>query len=177
MSPLQVLLILWRRSWIFILTFAAVVLGASAVLWVIPPRYDAVATATIDPGQTDPVTGQQVGGSSMRLLQGNLVNLAKSHRVAHMVVKRLNLVANPGLVAQFRASDAIGRVDVTDWMALEVLRKSYVKGTVEPGNDADEWKVKLVEQMKGTGREVGVVVSVVGGTRLRVITVEWEDVR
>src|SRR6478609_6935343 len=114
MSLLQILLILWRRSWIFVLTFASVVLGARAVLWLIPPRYDAVATASIDPGQTDPVTGQIAGGGSMRLLQGNLVNLVKSHRVAVMVVKRLNLVGNPAFVAQFRGSDALGRVDVTD---------------------------------------------------------------
>ena len=123
MSPLQVLLILWRRSWIFVLTFAATMLGASAVLWIIPPRYDAVATASIDPGQTDPVTGQLAGGGAMRLLQGNLVNLVKSHRVAVMVVKRLNLVANPTYVAQFRASDAIGRMDVTDWIADDLLSR------------------------------------------------------
>ena len=75
------------------------------------------------------------------------------------------------------AQDRMIERDITDWMAREVLQKGYVKGTVEPGNDADEWKVKLVEQMKGTGREVGVVVSVVGRAKLRVITVEWEDVR
>jgi hypothetical protein len=34
----------------------------------------------------------------------------------------------------------------------------------------------MVEQMKGQ-REVGVVVSVVSGKKLRVITVEWEDLR
>jgi hypothetical protein len=66
--------------------------------------------------------------------------------------------------------------DITDLMALEVIRKGYVKGVVEPGKDADEWKVKLALEMRN-GREVGVVVSVVGGTKLRVITVEWEDFR
>src|SRR5215471_15384230 len=123
MSPLQILSILWRRSWIVALTFAATMLGAGAVLWLIPPRYDAVATASIDPGQTDPVTGQLAGGGATRLLQGNLVNLVKSHRVAVMVVKRLNLVANPTFVAQFRASDAIGRLDVTDWIADDLLTR------------------------------------------------------
>jgi hypothetical protein len=51
-----------------------------------------------------------------------------------------------------------------------------VKGVVEPGRQADEWVVKLALEMRN-GREVGVVVSVVGGAKLRVITVEWEDVR
>ena len=66
--------------------------------------------------------------------------------------------------------------DITDQMALDVMRKGYMKGGVEAGKDPDEWVIKLAEQMK-SGREVGVVVSVVGWAKLRVITVEWEDVR
>jgi hypothetical protein len=66
--------------------------------------------------------------------------------------------------------------DITDRMALEVLRTGYVKGVVEQGRQPDEWVVKLALEMRN-GREVGVVVSVVGGVQLRVITVEWEDVR
>jgi hypothetical protein len=74
------------------------------------------------------------------------------------------------------AQDRMTERDITDSMALEVMRKGYVKGAIEPGKQADEWVVKLVDQRKGQ-REVGVVVSVVGGTKLRVITVEWEDLR
>src|SRR5262249_16851598 len=134
------LLILWRRSWIFILTFAAVMLGALSVLWLIPPRYDAIATASIDPGQTNPVTGLPEAGGATLLLQGNLANLVKSHRVAVMVVKRLNLVANPALVAQFRASDAIGRMDVTDWLADDLL--SRVDATFPIGTNTLNIKYK-----------------------------------
>lgn|SRR5262249_2244813 len=74
------------------------------------------------------------------------------------------------------AQDRMVERDITDRMALEVMRKGYVKGVVEPGERADEWKVKLAMEMRGR-REVGVVVSVVGRTKLRVITVEWEDLR
>jgi hypothetical protein len=66
--------------------------------------------------------------------------------------------------------------DITDKMALEVIRKGYVKGGVEAGEQADEWVIKLAWEMRN-GRYLGVVVSVVGGVKLRVITVEWEDVR
>jgi hypothetical protein len=66
--------------------------------------------------------------------------------------------------------------DINDQMALEVIRKGYVKGVVEPGKQADEWKIKLAWEMRNR-RYLGVVVSVVGGVKLRVITVEWEDVR
>jgi hypothetical protein len=74
------------------------------------------------------------------------------------------------------AQERMVKRGITDKMALDVMRKGYVKGGVETGKDPGEWVIKLAEQMK-SGREVGVVVSVVGGTKLRVITVEWEDVR
>jgi|SRR5258708_27583495 hypothetical protein len=72
--------------------------------------------------------------------------------------------------------DRIPKRDITDHMALEVIRKGYVKGPVKPGERPGEWVIKLAWEMRN-GREVGVVVSVVGGVKLRVITVEWEDVR
>jgi polysaccharide biosynthesis transport protein len=132
MSPLQVLLILWRRFWIVALTFTSTVLGAAVIMKVVPPRYEAVATASIDPGQTDPVTGQPIAGGSMKLLQGNLVNLVKSHRVADMVVKRLNLLADPVLISKFQASNALGQVDMKEWVAAGLLvgvDASFPEGT------------------------------------------------
>src|SRR5215468_6651466 len=74
------------------------------------------------------------------------------------------------------AQDRMIERGITDQMALEVMRKGYVKGAIEPGKSPNEWVVKLVDRMKGQ-REVGVVVVVAGWTKLRVITVEWEDVR
>jgi hypothetical protein len=74
------------------------------------------------------------------------------------------------------ALERMAERDITDKMALEVLRQGYVKGDVEAGERAEEWKLKLVREMKGR-REVGVVVVTVNTSRLRVITVEWEDLR
>jgi hypothetical protein len=50
------------------------------------------------------------------------------------------------------------------------------KGEIEHGQQLDELKVKMVRHIKGR-REVGVVVVVVKSLSLRVITVEWEDLR
>ena len=58
MSLQQVLYILWRRLWIVVLAFASTLLGAAAVVVFVPARYDAVATASIDPGQADPISGE-----------------------------------------------------------------------------------------------------------------------
>ena len=122
MSPFQLLNILWRRAWIVALVFASTMLGAGVLLYVLPPRYDAQATATIDPSQLDPVTGQATGIAGIRVMQGNLVALAKSQRVAVDVVRRLSLTSNAGLMAAYRNSDSVGRIDAADWIAADLLR-------------------------------------------------------
>jgi uncharacterized protein involved in exopolysaccharide biosynthesis len=122
MSPRQLFLILLRRSWIIAVMFVATMIGAGVLLYFVPPRYDAQATATIDPASADPVTGQSVGATGLRVQQGNLAALAKSQRVAVEVVKRLNLTGNPTLMAQYRNSYSVGRVDAADWIASELLK-------------------------------------------------------
>jgi hypothetical protein len=99
------------------------------------------------------------------------------HRPEHMrdLVRRLALDTS-NIQWRKHAQERMVERDITDKMALEVMRKGYLKGAIEPGERAGEWKVKLVMEMRGR-REVGVVVVVVESAKLRVITVEWEDVR
>ena len=59
-------------------------------------------------------------------------------------------------------------------VALNVLRKGYIKGAITPGKDAGEWKAKIVRQVPGR-REVGVVTILVKNRSVFVKTVEWED--
>jgi polysaccharide biosynthesis transport protein len=127
MSPKQVLVILWRRLWIVVLTFASTLAGAGGVLVLVPPRYDAAATASIDPGQGDPITGQVSGGTMVGLLEGNLAALVKSERVALDVVKRLNLANNPASLADYQNSPAFGRVDINEWLAGEIVKNVDAK--------------------------------------------------
>jgi succinoglycan biosynthesis transport protein ExoP len=127
MTPTQLLTILWRRIWTVLIVSVSTMIAAGLLLYVVPSRYDAQATATVDPSQSDPVTGQAVGSSGLRVLQGNMVALAKSQRVAQDVVRRLNLTSNPLLMARYRASDSVGRVDAVDWIASELLRSLDVR--------------------------------------------------
>lgn len=64
--------------------------------------------------------------------------------------------------------------EISDRMALAVLRNGYVKGDVVPGDQTGEWKVKIADRVKGS-REVGVVTIIISERRLLVKTVEWED--
>lgn len=49
-----------------------------------------------------------------------------------------------------------------------------MEGEIEPGQNAGEWKCKIVAKIKGN-REVGVVTIVMRVGRLFIKTVEWED--
>ncbi len=120
MSISQVLTILFRRGWIVLLALLTTSIVAGSVLLFVPGRYDAVATASIDPGNVDPISETSSGGSVM-LMQGNILSLVTSQRVAVDVVKRLNLTANPQVQQSFRESGSFGRESIDDWMASSLV--------------------------------------------------------
>jgi polysaccharide biosynthesis transport protein len=116
----QVLTILLRRGWIVLLALLTTSIVAGGVLLFVPGRYDAVATASIDPGNVDPISETSSGGSVM-LMQGNILSLVTSQRVAVDVVKRLNLTANQQVQQSFRESGSFGRESIDDWMASSLV--------------------------------------------------------
>lgn len=122
MSPFQVLYILWRRLWIVVLTLFVASVVATGVILLVPSRFDAEATASIDPGSIDPVTDLAAAPMSAALVQGNLIQLVGSQRVALDVVRRLNLTSNPIVQADFRESASFGRESIDDWMAGTIAR-------------------------------------------------------
>ncbi len=130
MSVSQVLVILMRRGWIVVLTLLTAMITAGGVLLFVPGRYDAVATASIDPGSVDPVSETTTGIASVMLMQGNIISLVTSERVALDVVKRLNMTANPQVQESFRGSSSFGREGVEDWMASSLLKNIDPKFTI-----------------------------------------------
>jgi polysaccharide biosynthesis transport protein len=118
----QVLVILLRRGWIVVLALLTALIVAGSVLLFVPGRYDAVATASIDPGNTDPISETSPGPASIMLMQGNILSLVTSQRVAADVVKRLNLTANPQIQQVFRNSSSFGRENIDDWMASSLVK-------------------------------------------------------
>jgi succinoglycan biosynthesis transport protein ExoP len=123
-SVSQVLVILLRRGWIVALAFLTTMVVAGGVLLFVPSRYDAIATASIDPGNINPISEtSDAGGSAMiMLMQGNMISLVTSQRVALDVVRRLNLTASPQIQQGFRESNSFGRESVEDWMASFLLK-------------------------------------------------------
>jgi len=72
------------------------------------------------------------------------------------------------------ALDRMLERDITDEMALSVLRAGDISSEIVPGVNAGEWKVKLTKQIKGR-RAVGVVTLLIRERRLLIKTAEWED--
>jgi polysaccharide biosynthesis transport protein len=131
-SVSQILVILLRRAWIVVLSLLTTVIVAGGVLLFVPGRYDAVATASIDPGNPDPVSQMETGMGTIGLMQGNIISLVTSQRVSVDVVKRLNLAENPAVQANFRKSPSFGRESVEEWMAAGLIRNvdpKFLMGT------------------------------------------------
>jgi len=105
-----------------------------------------------------------------------VVRIASRPEVVRDLVRKLAL-NTVNVQWRVHAQERMRERDITDEMALEVLRHGHLKGEVEPGAQPDELKVKMVRTIKGRAREIGVVVVVVKSLTLRVITVEWEDMR
>ena len=61
MSVSQIFVILMRRAWIVMLALLTTIIVAGGVLLFVPGRYDAVASASIDPGNVDPISEMSSG--------------------------------------------------------------------------------------------------------------------
>jgi hypothetical protein len=72
------------------------------------------------------------------------------------------------------AQERMWERDILDIDVFRILRSGRLMGEIEAGKRRDEWKVKIVDMIRGR-REAGVVTVVIGETRLFVVTVEWED--
>ena len=72
------------------------------------------------------------------------------------------------------ARERFSQRDITNRMAMSVLRNGQVRGEITAGRNAGEWKAKLVFPIPGR-REVGVAMILIKESRIFVKTVEWED--
>lgn len=81
-------------------------------------------------------------------------------------------VVSPGF-----SEHALVRMDergITTLDVMHVLKVGSIKGEIEAGRAAGEWKCKVVANIRGN-RDAGVVTVVINREKLFVKTVEWED--
>jgi uncharacterized protein involved in exopolysaccharide biosynthesis len=123
-SVSQILAILLRRSWIVMLTLLSTIITVGAALQFVPGRYDAHATASIDPGHANPISNMLIRGDAITLMQGNIISLVASQRVAMDVVERLNWTNNPQ-IQQNLAAGLLKNVEPTFDLNTNVLDIKY----------------------------------------------------
>ncbi len=80
MSLMPIIQVLRQRLWIVAVAFLSTLVGAWVLLLLVPPRYDATTSASIDPSVNDPVSGQSISSQLMSIVQGNLIALARVTR-------------------------------------------------------------------------------------------------
>lgn len=98
-------------------------------------------------------------------------------RPAEMLARIQHLAKDSKNVAfSDHAEERMDERGITDLDALRVLRTGEISGPIEPGKYAGEWKCKIVAPVKGR-REVGVATLLIRNRKLRVKTVEWEDIK
>jgi chain length determinant protein EpsF len=121
-----VLLIL-RLRWVLALSvFAAVLLLAILVTWILPDQYTGTASVVIDTNP-DPTSGQNSPGSDALLttLVTTEVDIISSERVARQVVKTVHLDQSPSMEKKWRsATGGVGDIDV--WLGNYVRTKKLV---------------------------------------------------
>lgn len=74
------------------------------------------------------------------------------------------------------AEERMDERGITDLDVFRVLRSGDISGPIVAGKFEGEWKCKIVAPVKGR-REVGVVTLLIRNKKLRIKTVEWEDVK
>lgn len=113
-----------------------------------------------------------------------MANLNRAGKVAYVaprpdeMLDRIQQLAKDSKNVWFstHAEDRMEERGITDLEALRVLRSGSISGPIEPGRSEGEWKCKIVAPIKGR-REVGVVTLLIRNRKLRVKTVEWEDMK
>lgn len=127
MSLNHVLSILWRRLWLVLVGLVATIIGAAVVVSVVPPRYDAVATASVDLGRADPITGAAASPTAARSIIGSLLALIESQKIATDVIRRLNLTNDPQYTQEYLSSGVSGQLGLTEWLAGTISKNVEAK--------------------------------------------------
>jgi uncharacterized protein involved in exopolysaccharide biosynthesis len=127
MNIFQFFRILWaRRVLIFASAGVCLVLGIIASL-VLPAKWEGSARVMLNSLKPDPVTGEVLGGTSMRQYVGTQIQLVTDYSVAERTVDQLGWANDPEKQERFRK---VGKADVHDFrqsLAKSIIDSSRAK--------------------------------------------------
>lgn len=100
--PMIRLLPMVKARWgVLLLTFAAIVGAAAAASLLLPKRYTAEAEVVVDVKSPDPIAGVVLPGLLTPGYMATQIDIARSERLALMVVDRLDLAKDPAFIARY----------------------------------------------------------------------------
>jgi chain length determinant protein EpsF len=118
----QFLLALRARRKAFLMVFAAVVVTAIAVAFVVPKKYVATATVLIDARDQQTMEPLRLSGRERAAHIATQIDLIKSPRVARQVVRDLKLAQRPGVREAWEQATG-GAGNLEDWLAEQLLEE------------------------------------------------------
>ena len=135
--PMIRLLPMVKARWgVLLLTFGVIVGLAGAASLLLPKRYTAEAEVVVDVKSPDPIAGVVLPGLLTPGYMATQIDIARSERLALMVVDRLDLTRDPAFIARFE-DDAAGEGPIRQYLAEVLLEKLLVK----PGRDSSVMRI------------------------------------
>ncbi|MEG3174739.1 polysaccharide biosynthesis tyrosine autokinase [Sphingomonas sp. RB3P16] len=113
-DPRQLLLILWRRIWIFLFVVAAVIAAVLAYTMLTPKRYSASATVLIEPRKGDPIQARETAPADQAPTSDFIdtqILVIDSPQNASAVVRALKLTEDPEFATGVTVPQTIGQSD------------------------------------------------------------------
>lgn len=91
----------------------------------------------------------------------------------HAIIRKL-AEEDQRVYLSYHSRERMGLRSITRIDVIRALKRGHIDGDVVAGQSPGEWKCKVVANVRGS-RDIGVVTLVIGGDKLLVKTVEWED--
>lgn len=122
-------------------------------------------------------TGHTVDTSSTYKIYRHMTDTEppKSPNPADLLATVRRLASAKAIAYTDHAMERMEERDIDILDVEEVLANGELKGPVSPGRRPGQWECKVCYPPYGTKRTAGVVLAVDNGTKLVVITTEWED--
>lgn len=121
MSIHQFFRILWARRSILGIVFLAALIGAVAIIKLVPPRYEATSRILLDTVKPDPVTGEAVGSRDKGFVKTQ-IELIKDARVAGRAVDALGWTGSAQLAAEYQASGS--EMEFRRWLSQRIMDRT-----------------------------------------------------
>ena len=121
MNISQFFRILWARRYLIVAAAVSCLIGAFAVIQIVPPRYQAQSRVILELLRPDPITGEVTSPRFAGAYTKTQLELIQDYRVAGRVVDNLGWANDLNMIAQYQARPAGDGRDLRRWLAQRII--------------------------------------------------------